>query len=290
MLGRFKSLKKATQETPLNLFARSGGGRGESRADEIAVTKVKKTFCDPSSKKDCITVCSPKAGCLCDAEPVRKALEDEIGRRNLGFTVGKAKMGCGGKCSKGPLLGFPQKNFFYLGVNAEMIPDIVEETLVHGRILFPLLSLEPNRSFRSDIYYERDTGLIAAIDDKVCMVDVAKYFLDFEEGLSCGKCVPCRLGMKRMQETMERIVAGQGTEQDMEQIRILCQTMVDVPHCDFAVTSSRPILSAMTHFEDEFKAHIERKECPAGVCTELVEMQKKAARLAQRKQKKKKKK
>jgi NADH:ubiquinone oxidoreductase subunit F (NADH-binding) len=107
------------------------------------------------------------------------------------------------------------------------------------------------------------------------MVDAAKYFLDFEEGLSCGKCVPCRIGMKRMLESLERIVSGQGAEQDLEQIRALCQTMKKTPHCDFALASSRPVLSAMMYFEDEFKAHIERKECPAGVCKDLVELQRK---------------
>ncbi|MCK8602008.1 (2Fe-2S) ferredoxin domain-containing protein [Desulfoferrobacter suflitae] len=288
MLGRFKSLKNEAQKTPLSLFTRSDAGK-RSKGEAIGGIKKRKPFCDPTSNKDCITVCAAEPGCSCDAESVRNALEAEIARRHLSCSVGRAKTGCGGKCKNGPFLGFPQKNFFYLGITADMIPDVVEETLVRGRILFPLLSIQPNRSYRADIYYERDTGLIGGIDDKVCMVDVAKYFLDFEEGLSCGKCVPCRLGMKRMQETMERIVAGQGSEHDLEQIRILCQTMVDAPHCDFAVTSSRPVLSAITYFEDEFKAHIERKECPAGVCTELVEMQKKAARLQQRKQKKKKK-
>jgi len=289
MLGRFKTVRKDWTKTPLTLFARKDSA-DSIKAGEGKVRKNARTFCDPSANRTCITVCAPEPGCLCDAEPVRKALEEEIKSRNLPFTVGKAKTGCGGKCKKGPLVGFPQKNFFYLGVNPETIADVVEVTMVRGRILFPLLSIDPNRSYRSDIYYERETGLIAAIDDQVCMVDVAKYFLDFEEGLSCGKCVPCRLGMKRLQETMERIVVGRGTETDMEQIRLLCQTMIDAPHCDFAVTSSRPVLSAITYFEDEFKAHIERKECPAGVCKELVELQKKAERRQRLQQKKKKKK
>jgi (2Fe-2S) ferredoxin len=287
MLGRFKTLKKDIQETPLSLFSGKASAKSKERRTDVL---KKKMFCDPAGQRDCLTVCAPKPECDCDAAVVKQALKDEIERRNLMLSVGDAKMGCGGKCKNGPLLGFPQKSFFYRGVTPEIVPDIVEETIVHGRILFPLISIEPNRSYRSDIYYERDTGLIAAIDDKVCMVDVAKYFLDFEEGLSCGKCVPCRLGMKRMQETVERIVTGKGVEQDMEQIRILCQTMIEVPHCDFAVTSSRPILSAMTHFEEEFRAHIERKECPAGVCTELVELQKKLARQQQMRQRQKKKK
>jgi (2Fe-2S) ferredoxin len=288
MLGRFKTLKRDIQETPLSLFARKGSA--EAVEKRVGVIKKHKTFCDPAGNRDCLTVCAPMPECTCDAAAVRQTLQAEIERRNLSLSVGDAKIGCGGKCKRGPLLGFPQKGFFYHGVTPETVPEILEETIVNGRILFPLISIEPNRSYRSDIYYERETGLIAAIDDKVCMVDVAKYFLDFEEGLSCGKCVPCRLGMKRMQETVDRIAVGKGVEQDLEQIRTLCQTMVGVPHCDFAVTSSRPILSALTYFEDEFRAHIERKECPAGVCTELVELQKKLARQQQMRQRQKKKK
>jgi len=73
---------------------------------------------------------------------------------------------------------------------------------------------QPDRSYRSDIYYEKTTGLLAAIDDSVCMVEAAKYFMDFEKGLSCGKCVPCRLGMVRMHESMTRIAAGEGSAAD----------------------------------------------------------------------------
>jgi NADH:ubiquinone oxidoreductase subunit F (NADH-binding) len=119
--------------------------------------------------------------------------------------------------------------------------------------------------------------MIGAIHDKVCMVEASKYFLDFEEGLSCGKCVPCRIGLKRMHEGMQRIVDGTGTAEDLEQIKSLCKTMIDTPHCEFAMTSSRPVLSAITYFADEFTAHIERQECPAGVCKNLVEIQRKRA-------------
>ena len=252
-------------------------------AEETPQKKREKAFCDPDSKKPCITVCKPKNGCECDCEAVRKALSEEVSLRKLPITIGDAKVGCAGNCQNGPFIGFPQKEFFYLNVRPEDIPMIVEETLVKGRVLFPFISVSPNRSYRPDIYYEKDTGLLAGIDEHVCMVDVAKYFLDFEEGLSCGKCVPCRLGMKRMHESMQRIVSGQGTSEDLEHIRVLCDTMVQTPHCDFALTSSRPVLSAMRHFEDEFKAHVERQECPAGVCRELVALQKKSARRRKKK-------
>ncbi len=236
-----------------------------------------KSFCDPESGAPCITVCASKGGCECNSEGVRAAFVEEIARQGLSISVGKGKVGCGGKCKKGPFVGFPQKGYFYLGVRPENVAEIVEKTLVQGYVLFPYLSINPDRSYRTDLYYEKDTGLLAAMTDDVCMVQVAKYFLDFEEGLSCGKCVPCRIGMKRMNESMEKIVSGQGTPADIDQILDLCKTMMDTPLCEFAMTSSRPVLSAITHFEDEFKAHVERQECPAGVCSALVEIQRKRA-------------
>jgi (2Fe-2S) ferredoxin len=234
-------------------------------------------FCDPEGSMACMTVCAPNMGCKCGCEAVRKSLNEEIARRGLNLVVGDAKTGCGGNCKGGPFIGFPRRGFFYLNVQPDDVPEIIEETIVHGRFLFPFLSINPDRAFRSDIYYEKETGLLAAIDDSVCMVDTAKYFLDFEEGLSCGKCIPCRLGIKRMQETMKRIVSGEGTWDDIEQIKLLCQTMKDTPFCDFAVTSSRPVLSAITYFEDEFKAHIEGRQCPSGACKDLVALDKKLA-------------
>lgn len=249
----------------------SGAGEAGAQAD------VRESFCDPSSPNACITVCSSKAGCECGCEAVREAFLDELAKRKLPVEVGLGKVGCGGKCKKGPYVGFPGKEFFYLGVRPGNVAEIVEETIVNGYLLFPYLSIGPDRSYRNDIIYEKDTGLIAAIHDKVCMVDVAKYFLEFETGLSCGKCVPCRIGMQRMLECVQRMVSGKGAMEDLDQVKSLCQTMLETPLCEFAMTSSRPVLSAITHFEDEFRAHIERQECPAGVCSDLVEIQRKRA-------------
>ena len=76
---------------------------------------------------------------------------------------------------------------------------------------------------------------------------------------------------------MNRIVDGEGTMEDLEHIRALCHAMIDLPNCEFAMTSSRPVLTAITCFEDEFRAHIERHECPAGVCKALIEYQRRQA-------------
>jgi (2Fe-2S) ferredoxin len=232
----------------------------------------KNAFCDPKTGKLCVTVCSPKSSCKCGCKEVREALIEEIARRKLGIEVGHAKTGCSGSCQSGPLIGFPQKGFFYLGVKASDVPEIVEETLVEGRIIISHVSVAPERSYRTDVYYEKATGLLASIDDSVCMVDVAKYFLDFEAGLSCGKCVPCRQGLVRMRECLEKICAGTGSNEDLEMVGVLCTAMIQAPHCEFAMTSSRPVLSALTYFKDEFIAHIEQRECSAGVCQGLVGM------------------
>ncbi len=245
-------------------------------------------FCDPGSKKACVTVCTPRGDCSCDAGALKEALENALTEHGLQISVGEAKTGCSGTCRQGPFLGFPQKGFFYLGVPPEAASEVVRETLLKGRLLFPYLSINPDRSYRTDILYDRVSGLLAAIDESVCMVEVAKYFLDFEEGLSCGKCVPCRLGIKRMQESLDRIVGGQGTLDDLEQLGILCETMIYAPHCQFAMASTKPVLSAITYFKDEFLEHIEKKECRAGVCQALVEIQKKKAfreRMAPKKKK-----
>ncbi|MDQ1335090.1 MAG: hypothetical protein QG552_2040, partial [Thermodesulfobacteriota bacterium] len=139
---------------------------GETPGKEAVQKKILR-FCDPSSQKPCITVCRPRAGCECGSGDLREALLEGIKRLHLNIEVGDAKTGCTGRCKAGPFIGFPQKGFFYLGVRPQDAPDILYETIIHGRILFPFLSLNPERSYRADIYYEKDSGFLAAIDDKV---------------------------------------------------------------------------------------------------------------------------
>jgi (2Fe-2S) ferredoxin len=240
-----------------------------SLTDEVPKVKDKQ-FCDPMSGKACVTVCASKGSCKRGCKEVREALVEEIARLKLGITVGNAKAGCDGNCETGPILGFPQRQFFYLGVKPADVAEIVQETLMHGRIMTPFVSIRPERAYRTDIYFDKHSGQLVAMDDSICMVEVAKYFLDFEAGLSCGKCIPCRLGLVRMRECIDRIASGKGTMDDLEQIKVLCTTMIVTPYCEFAMTSSRPVLTAVTCFKDEFVSHIEQKECAVGACQGLV--------------------
>ena len=114
------------------------------------------------------------------------------------------------------------------------------------------------------------SGGLIVMDEDTCMVDMARYFLDFVQDESCGKCVPCRIGTKRMLEIVTRICEGKGEEGDIERLITLGNQIKDTALCGLGQTAANPVLSAIRHFRDEFEAHIREKRCPAGVCPALV--------------------
>ena len=114
------------------------------------------------------------------------------------------------------------------------------------------------------------SGGMIVMDEKTCMVDVSKYFLNFLRDESCGKCVSCREGTQRMYEIIQRITEGTGKKGDLELLRELAQACKDASLCGLGQTAANPILSTLCYFADEYKAHIEDKRCPAGVCTNLI--------------------
>jgi NADH-quinone oxidoreductase subunit F len=114
------------------------------------------------------------------------------------------------------------------------------------------------------------SGGLVIMDEDSCMVDVARFFLDFVQDESCGKCTPCRVGTKRMLEILTRICAGQGEEGDIERLETLGKAIKDTALCGLGQTAPNPVLSTIRHFRDEYVAHIRDKHCPAGVCPDLV--------------------
>ncbi len=114
------------------------------------------------------------------------------------------------------------------------------------------------------------SGGLIVMDEDSCMVDVARFFLEFVQEESCGKCVPCRVGTKRMLEILERIGAGFGVEGDIETLLELGQSIKDTSLCGLGQTAPNPVLSAIRHFRNEFEEHIRDKHCAAGVCAGLV--------------------
>lgn len=114
------------------------------------------------------------------------------------------------------------------------------------------------------------SGGMVIVDDTTCMVDLAKYFLTFTQMESCGKCVPCRIGTKRMLEILVRICAGEGEPEDIERLKKLAVDIVEGSLCQLGVTAPNPVLTTIKHFEDEYRAHIFEGRCPAGLCVDLV--------------------
>ncbi len=114
------------------------------------------------------------------------------------------------------------------------------------------------------------SGGMIVMDEGTCMIDMAKYFLTFLEEESCGKCLPCREGIKRMREIVTGITEGEGREEDIDLLERLSATLIDSSLCALGGTAPNPILTTLRYFRDEYEAHIKERRCPAGVCKELI--------------------
>ena len=115
------------------------------------------------------------------------------------------------------------------------------------------------------------SGGAIVMDEDTCMVDVAKFYMEFICDESCGKCTPCRIGTKRMLEILTRITEGNGTMQDLEDLEVLGRTVKSNSLCALGQTATNPINSTLAHFRDEYVAHIVDKKCPAKVCKNLMQ-------------------
>jgi NADH-quinone oxidoreductase subunit F len=115
------------------------------------------------------------------------------------------------------------------------------------------------------------SGGMIVMDEDTCMVDVARYFIEFLKGESCGKCTPCREGLNRMSEILSRITQGKGKKEDLDTLEDLAGILSGGALCALGQTAANPVLSTLKYFRDEYLAHIEQKKCPAGVCRELIQ-------------------
>jgi NADP-reducing hydrogenase subunit HndC len=108
------------------------------------------------------------------------------------------------------------------------------------------------------------SGGLIVMDEDNCMVDIAKFFLDFTVDESCGKCTPCRIGTRRMYEILDKITKGQGTLEDLDRLEELGKYIKDNALCGLGQTAPNPVLSTLRYFRDEYVAHVVDKKCPAG--------------------------
>jgi NADP-reducing hydrogenase subunit HndC len=114
------------------------------------------------------------------------------------------------------------------------------------------------------------SGGLIVMDEETCMVDIAKYFLDFTVDESCGKCSPCRIGTKRMYEMVDKITKGQATLEDLDKLEELCHHIKASSLCGLGQSAPNPVLSTMKYFRKEYEAHVIDKKCPSGVCKDLL--------------------
>ena len=117
------------------------------------------------------------------------------------------------------------------------------------------------------------SGGLIVMDENTCMVDIAKFYLDFTVDESCGKCTPCRVGTKRLLELLERITDGKGQQGDIERIEELCVYIQDNSLCGLGQSAPSPVLSTLHHFREEYEAHVNERRCPAGQCKALLNYQ-----------------
>ena len=115
------------------------------------------------------------------------------------------------------------------------------------------------------------SGGLIVMDEDNCMVDIAKFFLEFTVDESCGKCTPCRVGTKRLYEILDKITKGEGTLEDIDKLEELCYYIKENSLCGLGQTAPNPVLSTLRYFRDEYIAHVVDKKCPAGVCKDLLQ-------------------
>ena len=116
------------------------------------------------------------------------------------------------------------------------------------------------------------SGGLIVMDEDNCMVDIAKFFLEFTVDESCGKCTPCRVGTKRLYELLEKVTKGTATMEDLDKMEELCYYIKNNSLCALGQSAPNPVLSTLKYFRDEYEAHIKEKRCPAGVCKDLLQV------------------
>ncbi len=114
------------------------------------------------------------------------------------------------------------------------------------------------------------SGGMVVMDEDTCMVDIARFFMDFTQEESCGKCVPCRVGTRRILDTLNRICEGKGVASDIEELEMLCVQVSRNSLCGLGQGAPTPVISTLRFFRHEYEAHIYEKKCPAKVCKALI--------------------
>ncbi|MFH2047610.1 MAG: NADH-ubiquinone oxidoreductase-F iron-sulfur binding region domain-containing protein [Pseudomonadota bacterium] len=215
-----------------------------------------------------ITVCGVgNSASTCGGDAIYKGLIAESKRLNIPVVVEPAKCGCSGKCNNGTYISLPHLGLFYHKVKEAHIPIILKETIGNKKILFPILYVNPLQSIREDLIWDKTSSCIMTMDPSVCMVEIAEYLIKFHANESCGKCVPCRLGIQRLIELISGVANGKAPDNAVVQMETMIQLTDQAAYCDFAGKVSKIIMAIVSNFKEEFEKHIKEKRCQFGVCS-----------------------
>ncbi len=171
----------------------------------------------------------------------------------MGTTLRTIVYDIGGGCPNGKKFKAAQTG----GPSGGCIPESLIDTPIDSENLVAIGSM-------------MGSGGLIVMDEDNCMVDIAKFFLEFTVDESCGKCTPCRIGNKRLLEILEKITSGKATMEDLDELESLAKYIKRASLCGLGQTAPNPILSTLKYFKDEYLAHVRDKKCPAGVCSALL--------------------
>jgi NADH:ubiquinone oxidoreductase subunit F (NADH-binding) len=202
---------------------------------------------------------------------------DEFARLGTGTSRGTKVFALAGKVARGGLIEVP------MGISTRQIIEDIGGGIPGGlqlkavQVGGPSGGCVPVDLTHLPVDYETLAGVgtmmgsggMVALDESDCMVDIARYFLEFTQNQSCGKCTFCRIGTRRMLDILERLCAGQGQKGDIEELEHLAEMIKKASLCGLGTTAPNPVLSTIKYFRDEYEAHVE-KRCPAGKCKALI--------------------
>jgi (2Fe-2S) ferredoxin len=207
-----------------------------------------------------LSLCSHPA-CAMGGRRLARVLRRELASAGLRVDLPAAPTLCGGRCEHGPYLGLRELGLFYAGVRPGEAAELVAETVLAGRLLFHRLRLEPYTVTDSRMAYERESGVMVLMEPDMCLVKAAAYLLDFHGRESCGKCVPCRLGVLRMWRLLDKMERGGASPGDIAELGAVARVMAQGSYCEFGPKAAAPVLLLWDQGRDLLEAHLEHG-CP----------------------------
>ncbi|MEW6265691.1 MAG: NADH-ubiquinone oxidoreductase-F iron-sulfur binding region domain-containing protein [Thermodesulfobacteriota bacterium] len=231
-----------------------GGGLllGQRVGDWDPVPQPKPTPVGPSR----FTFCRQE-NCSRGAAEVLGEARRAAGRMGLDVKLDAALTACPGTCSSGPFIGLPQLKVFYHGFKPRQMSDLLEETTVYGRLMFPHLYVRSTAVFDSRIIHNWREQILVAMEAGFCLVSTATYLFEFNAAESCGKCFPCRFGVHQLDRLLKALMAGRAKAGDLELIEQLTAAMADGSYCLFAAKVTTPVRLALKFGRAEFERHLE---------------------------------